>query len=41
MPNGLQLPFQATSQGVGNAFTITSNVEIQANQTVTNDQSVQ
>jgi hypothetical protein len=34
MANGLQLPFQATSQGPDNAFTITSNVEIQDNQTV-------
>jgi hypothetical protein len=34
MANGLQLPFQGTSQGPGDAFTITSNVEIQDNQTV-------
>jgi IPT/TIG domain len=34
MANGLQLPLQATSQGPGDAFTITSNVEIQDNQTI-------
>ena len=34
MANGLQLPLQASSQGPGDAFTITSNVEIQDNQTI-------
>jgi hypothetical protein len=41
MPNGLQLPFQATSQALGNASTITSNLKIRADQTVANDQNVE
>jgi hypothetical protein len=34
MANGLPLPFQATSQGPGNALTIISNAEIQNNHAV-------